>query len=748
MTVRVGINGFGRIGRSFMRIVLEGRHPNLEVVAINDLTDNKQLAHLLKYDSVWGRFPGEISYDDESITIDGKRIHASAHKDVSDIGWDDHGVDLVVECTGKFKDRDKAEKHLGGSVKKVVLSAPGKDIDGMFVMGVNSDTYDPEQHHIISNASCTTNCLAPVAKVLHEFCGIESGIMTTVHAYTGGQNLVDGPHKDIRRARAAAINLVPTTTGAAKAVTKVIPELEGRLDGFAVRVPVITGSLVDLTFLPSRDVSVEEVNAAVKAAAAGELSDVLEYTEDPIVSTDIIQSSHSSVFDAELTRKVGKQIKVISWYDNELGLFGATRRHDRPRRRRTERLKTHPMKTLTDLNQFAGQRVLVRSDLNVPMDGTTITDKGRIIASAPTIKSLAQAGARVIVMAHLGRPKGEPDAKYSLAPVAQALAAELGMPVTFAADTVGADAQAKAGQLADGQVLLLENLRFNKGETSKDDAERRAFAQELANLADVYVSDGFGVVHRKQASVYDIATLLPHYAGGLVAAEVEVSRQLLENPKRPYVVVLGGSKVSDKLGVIASLLEKADTLVIGGGMLFTFLAAQGKKVGASLLEEDQLDTVRGYLAQAAERGVEIVLPTDIVMAEKFAADAQHWAVGVDELESTPAGAQAMGLDIGPETAQRYAEVIAGAKTVFWNGPMGVFEFPAFAQGTKAVAQALSSANGGVEQGRLTVVGGGDSAAAVRALGFSDDDFGHISTGGGASLEFLEGKELPGLSVLD
>ena len=406
------------------------------------------------------------------------------------------------------------------------------------------------------------------------------------------------------------------------------------------------------------------------------------------------------------------------------------------------------MKTLDNLGEFAGKRVLVRSDLNVPMDGDTITDAGRIKASAPTIRDLAEAGARVIVMAHLGRPKGEVKPEFSLAPVVEELAKEVGREVKFASDTVGEDARAKAEQLADGEVLLLENLRFNPGETSKDDAERDEFAQQLASLADVYVSDGFGVVHRKQASVYDIAQKLPHYAGGLVEAEVRVSRQLLEDPQRPYTVVLGGSKVSDKLGVIESLLERADTLIIGGGMVYTFLKAQGKGVGASLLEEDQIDTVKGYLETAQNKGVTIMLPTDIVMAEKFASDAEHWTVGVDELENTPAGESALGLDIGPESAKAYAKTIAESKTVFWNGPMGVFEFEAFAAGTKAVAQALSTAHGGVEQGRLTVVGGGDSAAAVRALGFSDDDFGHISTGGGASLEFLEGKELPGLTVLD
>lgn len=406
------------------------------------------------------------------------------------------------------------------------------------------------------------------------------------------------------------------------------------------------------------------------------------------------------------------------------------------------------MQTLTNPSDFAGKRVIVRSDLNVPMDGDTITDRGRIEASAPTIASLAEAGARVIVIAHLGRPKGEPNPEFSLGPVAPVLTEAIGRPVQFAADTVGEDAQACVAALADGEVLLLENLRFNPGETSKDDAERAAFADQLAALGDVFVSDGFGVVHRKQASVYDLPARLPHYAGGLVAAEVEVSERLLHDPERPYAVVLGGSKVSDKLRVIDSLIDRADSLLIGGGMVFTFLKAQGCKVGSSLLEEDQIDTVRGYLEKAEKAGVDIVLPTDIVMAEKFGADADHWVASVDALEGTPAGADAMGLDIGPESAAHFAEIIKKAKTVFWNGPMGVFEIPAFAAGTKAVAEALTTVHGSEADGRLTVVGGGDSAAAVRSLGFSEADFGHISTGGGASLEYLEGKELPGLTALN
>ncbi|MGN6575620.1 MAG: phosphoglycerate kinase [Nocardioides sp.] len=394
------------------------------------------------------------------------------------------------------------------------------------------------------------------------------------------------------------------------------------------------------------------------------------------------------------------------------------------------------MKQIDDLGDLRGKRVLVRSDLNVPLDGTTITDDGRIRASVPTIRRLADAGARVVVTAHLGRPKGAPDPAYSLAPVAARLGELLGQDVAFASDTVGESARASVDALEDGQVAVLENVRFNAGETSKDDTERGEFADRLAGLADVFVSDGFGVVHRKQASVYDVAQRLPAAMGGLVAAEIDVLRRLTESPERPYAVVLGGSKVSDKLGVIDNLLGKADRLLIGGGMVFTFLKAQGHEVGTSLLEEDQLDTCRDYLRRAEESGVQILLPTDIVVAPEFKADAPPTVVPADAMP-----ADQMGLDIGPESRKAFAAALADARTVFWNGPMGVFEFDAFAGGTRAVAQALTEVDG------LSVVGGGDSAAAVRKLGFDESAFGHISTGGGASLEYLEGKPLPGIDVL-
>ncbi|MGO4103208.1 phosphoglycerate kinase [Leifsonia sp. YAF41] len=399
------------------------------------------------------------------------------------------------------------------------------------------------------------------------------------------------------------------------------------------------------------------------------------------------------------------------------------------------------LRTIESLGTLRGKRVIVRCDLNVPLDNGRITDDGRVRASLPTLTALLAEGARVVVVSHLGRPDGEPNPKYSLAPVAARLGELLERPVSFATDTVGASATDAVAALADGEIVVLENLRFNAGETSKVDAERGAFAAQLAELGDALVSDGFGVVHRKQASVFDLAQILPSAAGLLIAAELDVLDRLTEKPEAPYTVVLGGSKVSDKLGVIGHLLPRVNSLLIGGGMLFTFLAAQGHKVGSSLLEADQLDTVRGYLAEAERLGVQIVLPTDVVVASKFGADADVVVTAADAIEDTPFGAAGLGLDIGPDTAQAFAAIIRDSKTVFWNGPMGVFELAPFAEGTRAVASALTEVDG------LSVVGGGDSAAAVRILGFNDDQFGHISTGGGASLEFLEGKRLPGLEVL-
>ncbi|WP_416984029.1 phosphoglycerate kinase [Streptomyces sp. T028] len=402
------------------------------------------------------------------------------------------------------------------------------------------------------------------------------------------------------------------------------------------------------------------------------------------------------------------------------------------------------MKTIDELlaEGVAGRRVFVRADLNVPLDGTTITDDGRIRAVLPTVKALAEAGAKVVVASHLGRPKGAPDPAFSLGPAATRLGELLGSAVAFATDTVGDSARQTVAALADGQVAVVENLRFNAGETSKDDVERGAFADQLARLADVYVGDGFGAVHRKHASVYDLPARLPHYAGFLIATEVGVLKKLTEDVRRPYVVALGGAKVSDKLAVIDELLGKADRLLIGGGMAYTFLKAKGHEIGTSLLQEDQIPAVQEYIERAEKTGVELVLPVDVVVAPAFPDLATKAPADATTVTADGIPADRMGLDIGPESRKLYASKITDAATVFWNGPMGVFEHPDFAEGTKAVAQAL------LDSPAFTVVGGGDSAAAVRLLGFDENAFGHISTGGGASLEYLEGKTLPGLAALE
>ena len=400
------------------------------------------------------------------------------------------------------------------------------------------------------------------------------------------------------------------------------------------------------------------------------------------------------------------------------------------------------MKSVSELGDLRGKRVVIRCDFNVPLDGETITDDGRIRAALPTLEELRQAGARVVILAHLGRPKGEVNPKYSLAPVAKRLGELLGTDVKLATDVVGESAKQSVDSLQDGDVALLENVRYEKGEESKDEAERQELAQKYAALGDVFVSEGFGVVHRKQASVYDVAKLLPNAAGSLVKKEVDVLAKLTKDPQRPFVVVLGGAKVADKLAVIDNLLKVADTLVIGGGMAFTFLKAEGHEVGKSLVDNDNIETCKRYLEQARAEGKTIVLPVDVRAANgiDFGTKEIDGDVEVFTVEQMPA--DKAGFDIGPDSEKLFAETIESARTVFWNGPMGVFEVADFAEGTKAVAQALTKVDG------LTVVGGGDSAAAVRELGFADDDFGHISTGGGASLEYLEGKELPGLTALE
>ena len=740
MTIRVGINGFGRIGRNFWRAAnaADGDR-GIEIVAANDLGDIATMAHLLKYDTVLGTLADEVSVSGDTIRVGDKSIKILAEREPAKLPWRDLGVDVVIESTGRFTTGPTARAHLQAGAKKVIISAPAKDEDITIVMGVNDDAYDPAAHHIVSNASCTTNCVAPMAKVLLDNFGIVKGLMTTIHAYTNDQVILDFPHKDLRRARAAALNIIPTTTGAAKATALVLPELKGKLDGMAMRVPVPDGSVTDLVVELNREVTKDEVNAAFRAAAEGPLKGYLYYTEDAdrvLRHRRLARVVHLRLLADDGVRQPGQDHRLVR---QRVGLLQPARRPGRARRR-----PAAVMRSIDDL-EVLGRRVLLRSDLNVPLDLTgtgEITDDGRIRASLPVISKLSDRGARVIILAHLGRPKGATFEERaaggpSLRPVAARLGELLGRPVSFATDVAGAAAEETAFSLGDEDVAVLENVRFEPAETSKDDAERGAFAERLARFGELYVGDGFGAVHRKHASVYDLPGLLPHAAGDLVRDEVAVLRQLTTSPARPFVVVLGGKKPSDKLAVIGNLLGLADRIIIGGGMGYTFLAARGYEVGHSVLEADQIPAVKKVMEEAERRGVELVLPVDLVAATHFAPDAEHSVVPV-----TAFPADREGVDAGPQTRALFAEKLADAKTVFWNGPVGVFEFPAFAAGTRAVAEAVAAVDG------LTVVGGGDSAAAVRALGIPEKSYSHISTGGGASLEYLEGKTLPGLTALE
>ena len=747
MTIRVGVNGFGRIGRNFYRALAaqkaEGKSTDIEVIAVNDLTDNATLAHLLKFDSILGRYPEDVTLEGEdTIVVGTTKIKALEVKEgPAALPWGDLGVDVVVESTGIFTNAAKAKGHLDAGAKKVIISAPATDEDITIVLGVNDDKYDGSQN-IISNASCTTNCLGPLAKVLNDEFGIVKGLMTTIHAYTQDQNLQDGPHKrpascprrrdqhraDLDRCRQGHRPGAAGVEGQARRLraARADPNRFGhRPDRRAVEVGERRGDQ-------------RRVQGRRRRAAQGH-PEVLRRPDR------VERHRHRSAqLDLRLGpdqghRQPGQGGLLVR---QRVGLLQPPRRPGRAGRQVA--VSPVAIKTLSDLlaEGVSGRGVLVRSDLNVPIDDNgNITDEGRIIASVPTLQALSDAGAKVIVTAHLGRPKGGPDPKFSLAPVAKALGEKLGRHVQLAGDVVGTDALARAEGLTDGDILLLENIRFDPRETSKDDAQRLALAKQLVELVGddgAFVSDGFGVVHRKQASVYDVATLLPHYAGNLVAAEINVLEQLTSSTERPYAVVLGGSKVSDKLAVIENLATKADSIVIGGGMCFTFLASQGVSVGNSLLEDEHdrhlPQAARGLRrrdpsARGHRRGRRSSRP--IRRRETVAAD------------RIPDGK--MGLDIGPGSIERFTALLSNAKTIFWNGPMGVFEFPAFAAGTKGVAEAIIAATA---KGAFSVVGGGDSAAAVRQLGLPEDGFSHISTGGGASLEYLEGKTLPGIDVLD
>ncbi len=760
MAVKVAINGFGRIGRLAFRQMFGAE--GFEIVAINDLTSPEMLAHLLKYDSTQGRYAlaDTVSYSEDSITVDGKEIKIYAKANAAELPWGELGVDVVLECTGFYTSKAKAQAHIDAGAKHVIISAPAGNDLPTIVYNVNHETLSKEDH-IISAASCTTNCLAPMAKALNDAFPIQTGIMCTIHAYTGDQMTLDGPQRkgDKRRSRAAAINIVPNSTGAAKAIGLVIPELNGKLIGAAQRVPTPTGSTTILTAVVKGQPTKESINAAMKDAS----NESFGYNTDEIVSSDVIGMTYGSLFDATQTmvlpidentaqvqlvrqrellhqpdgtyhqalRKASQ--RIIQSFDqfSEVRSYGAG-----PLFQSGGKYMSLNKKSVDDIN-VKGLRVLVRCDFNVPLKEGKITDENRLVAALPTIKKLINDGGKVILCSHLGKPKGEPKPELSLAPVAKRLSELLGKEVKFAADpeVVGPNAKAAVAAMKDGDVVLLENTRYRAEETKNGEA----FSKDLASLCDVFVDDAFGTAHRAHCSNVGVTQFVKtSVVGYLMQKEIDFLGKAVEEPVRPFVAILGGAKVADKLNVIANLLEKCDTLIIGGGMAYTFLKAQGKEIGTSLVDETKLDYCKEMMDKAKSLGKTLLLPVDTAVVSEFPnpidAPVKAEYVSVDAIP-----ANKMGVDIGPETCRLYSEAVKNAKTVVWNGPMGIFENPTLAAGTIAVAKALA------ETDATTVIGGGDSAAAVNQLGFGDK-MTHISTGGGASLEFLEGKELPGVAA--
>lgn len=655
MKIRVGINGFGRVGRQSLKAILERHSRELEVVAINDLTDPHTNAHLFKYDSTYGRFPGDVSATSEELLVNGQSIKVLAQRDPAQLPWGDLGVDLVIESSGHFTEAAKAAAHLHSGAKKVIISAPAKGEDLTLVLGVNEAMYDPTRHHIISNASCTTNCLAPAAKVLHEAFGIERGLMNTIHAYTNDQRILDQVHKDLRRARSAGVNIIPTTTGAARALSLVIPELKGRFDGMSVRVPTITVSVVDFVATVQKEATRDRVNMAFKTAAEEPLKGILEYTEEPLVSSDLRGDPHSAIIDGLSTMVMG-------------------------------------------------------------------------------ITYLLDRGARVILVSHLGRPEGKVVETLSLAPVARRLSELLVRPVQLATDCVGANIESMSYDLQPGQIMLLENVRFYPEEEQNE----HGFACQLACLGEVYVNDAFGAAHRAHASIEGVTHFLPAVAGLLMEKELLFLGSALEKPARPFAALVGGAKISDKMTVLDRLIDKVDLLLVGGGMANTFLKAQGYQVGASLVEDDLLDAARALLIKARHHRLPVFLPVDVVVADRCAVDASFQIVSVGQV---PPDWHI--LDIGPATIADFRQVLDETRTIFWNGTLGVAELPPFAKGTRALIAALVART---QLGAATIIGGGDSVAAVSQAG-ATTQITHVSTGGGATLAFLEGHVLPGIAAL-
>ena len=738
MTVKVAINGFGRIGRLVLRAMIESGRDDLEAVAINDLGSVEANAHLFRFDSVHGRFPGEVEVSGNAITIRHRGraygpIRVSAEREPSKVPY--QGVDVALECTGRFTSKEAASALIWAGARKVLVSAPAEGVDATIVYGVNHKTITPDMT-VISNASCTTNCLAPMAKVLHENFGVERGYMVTIHAYTGDQNTVDTLHHDLHRARAAAVSAIPTSTGAAKAVGLVLPELKGKLDGTAIRIPTPNVSLVSLDVNLRKQATAEEINAAMRAGgrrrAAGhsrlQYAKAGEHRLQP--RAGVLQLRCDP--DHGGRRRAGAGDGLVRQRVGLLQSHGGHRRVVRAALRPGGRMS---FRTLDGLD-VAGRRVLLRADLNVPLRDGKITDRSRIERLSPTIRELSQKGAKVIVCSHFDRPKGKRIPEMSLAPLVPALAEALGRKVYFVEDCIGTAAEQAVERLNDGDVVVLENTRFHAEEEKNDPA----FAASLARLADVYVDDAFSTAHRAHASTEGVAKLLPSYAGRLMQAELEALEAALGNPARPVAAIVGGAKVSTKLELLGNLIGRVDVLIVVGAMANTFLAAQGLGVGTSLQEAEMRATAGDILARAQHEGCELVLPVDAVVAAALKPDVATRTVSVSDVP-----ADMMILDVGPRTVSALIARLDELKTLVWNGPLGAFETPPFDAGTAAFAKAVADATAA---GRLrSVVGGGDTVAALRQAGVVDR-MSYVSTAGGAFLEWMEGKTLPGVAVLE
>ena len=791
--LNVAINGFGRIGRNFLKSSLKSK--TFRVVAVNDLSDAPTLGHLFKYDSVFGTFEGTVKWDSNSITVNGNRIMVFAEKDPSRLPWRKLAVDVVIESTGIFTKREDAELHIRAGAKKVIISAPPKGDKPIkeIVLGVNEGVYDPKKHDVLSNASCTTNCLAPVAKVLNDEFGIVRGFMTTVHAYTADQMLMESPHKDLRRARAACLNIVPTSTGAAKSVGVVIPELAGKITGSAMRVPVIDGSIVDLVVQLKKKVGVSEVNAAIKKAAEGRMKGIIQYTDEPIVSSDIIGNANSAIFDSLLTNIEGDMIEVFAWYDNEWGyscrlvdiveMISKTMKH-------TGKVSKIAINDVRELKRsdLAGKVVFLRGSADVPMDETKpldnpgrITDTSRIDSFLPTLKYLIDNGARVVLQpGWIGRPNGVEHEK-SVIPVYLYLKKKLQEQRLLKRELLLAPTelwgQAKSiaknfdliqgviSGLKEGQVLVLENPRFDPQYDKGDEY----YAKRLADMVNIYVADDFAQRHRPASDIVPMARMLPRYAGIHLMEEIryagKISEELKKVRRKPFVFIVAGKKIETKPGVVSKItvslklldrMRKDDKILIGGAVAYTFMIAEKyldkvrsddiktvsvkdmkKVIGESYApwEEiyEQVNQAGKVILKAREKGIPLMMPVDhTLMKGKKIKKSQT---------KIPAGWQA--VDIGKRTIEKYSKMIQKAGFVVMSGPVGMFDknVPEAAVGSIAIAKAMGKAT---KKGVVTISAGGESTLLINQTGVKVS---HASIGGGSTLEFIEKGTLAGIEAL-